>query len=119
MRSYASLTRQLRLWEGSTSALGGGLLLRRLLWLTIWGRWDTPQHAVVDDPEEGQEPIWIFHTLAKPEEDMHDRARTPRMWHVGTSRDLTRRIQARRWSSNCRPAGSGSRSSLRGEVSST
>jgi phospholipase D1/2 len=79
-----------------------------LLWLTIWGRWDTPQHALVDDPEEGEEPIWPgdadvqsshyeqgaddivgkdysnaritdFHTLAKPEEDMHDRARTPRM----------------------------------------
>jgi hypothetical protein len=138
----------LRLWEGSTSALGGELLLHHLLWLTIWGRWDTP-HALVDDPEEGEEPIWPgdadvqssryeqgaddivendyysnawitdFHTLAKPEEDAHDRARTPRMWHVGTSRDLTRRTQARRWSSNCRPAGSGSRSSLRGEVSST
>jgi phospholipase D1/2 len=71
-------------------------------------RWDTPQHTLVDDPEEGEEPIWPgetevqysqyergangkvgkdysnarttdFHTLAKPEEDMHDRTRTPRM----------------------------------------
>jgi hypothetical protein len=22
------------------------------------GRWDTPQHALVDDPEEGEETIW-------------------------------------------------------------
>lgn len=59
MRSCASLTRQLRLWGGSTSALGGRLLLsHHLLWLTVLGRWDTPQHTLVDDPEEGEEPIW-------------------------------------------------------------
>jgi phospholipase D1/2 len=22
------------------------------------GRWDTPQHALVDDPEEGEEMVW-------------------------------------------------------------
>ena len=59
MRSCASLTRQLRLWGGSASALGGGLLLpHHLLWLTILGGCDTPQHALFDDPEEGEEPIW-------------------------------------------------------------
>lgn len=70
------------------------------------GRWDTPQHSLVDDPEEDEEPIWPgdgefnphepsaddvtgkdysnaritdFHTLAKHEEDLHDRSKIPRM----------------------------------------
>ncbi|KAF8272777.1 hypothetical protein EI94DRAFT_1717370 [Lactarius quietus] len=80
-----------------------------------FGRWDTPQHSLVDDPEEGEEPIWPgkdysnaritdFHNLAKPEEDMHDRSRIPRMpWHdvglqiVGQpARDLGRHF-VQRW----------------------
>ncbi|KAF8500767.1 phospholipase D [Russula emetica] len=92
----------------STIAFMGGLDL-------CFGRWDTPQHALVDDPEEGEEPIWPgkdysnarstdFHTLTKPEEDMHDRTRTPRMpWHdvglqiVGQpARDLGRHF-VQRW----------------------
>ncbi|KAI9464976.1 phospholipase D [Lactarius psammicola] len=70
----------------SSIAFMGGLDL-------CFGRWDTPQHSLVDDPEEGEEPIWPgkdysnaritdFHTLTKPEEDMHDRSKIPRMpWH--------------------------------------
>lgn len=92
----------------STIAFMGGLDL-------CFGRWDTPQHVLVDDPEEGEEPIWPgkdysnarttdFHTLSKPEEDMHDRTRTPRMpWHdvglqiVGQpARDLGRHF-IQRW----------------------
>ena len=76
-------------------------------------RWDTPQHVLVDDPEpgpEGPEYIWPgmllptsrespsdhptgkdysnprvldFHTLHKPNEDMYDRTKVPRMpWWV-------------------------------------
>ena len=55
-----------------------------------FGRWDTPQHALVDDPEDGGEQIWVgkdyanervleFHTLSKPFEDMYDRTKVPRM----------------------------------------
>ncbi|KAN0129506.1 phospholipase D [Lactarius tabidus] len=92
----------------SSIAFMGGLDL-------CFGRWDTPQHSLVDDPEEGEEPIWPgkdysnaritdFHTLAKPEEDMHDRSRIPRMpWHdVGLqiigqpARDLGRHF-VQRW----------------------
>ncbi|KAH9080301.1 phospholipase D [Lactarius deliciosus] len=70
----------------SSIAFMGGLDL-------CFGRWDTPQHSLVDDPEEGEEPIWPgkdysnaritdFHTLTKPEEDLHDRSKIPRMpWH--------------------------------------
>ncbi|KDQ62566.1 hypothetical protein JAAARDRAFT_171033 [Jaapia argillacea MUCL 33604] len=79
-----------------------------------FGRWDTPQHVVIDDPEEGAE-IWPgkdysnarisdFHTLNKPDEDMYDRSRVPRMpWHdvglqvVGQpARDLCRHF-VQRW----------------------
>lgn len=57
-----------------------------------FGRWDTPQHALIDESEADQ--IWKgkdysnprisdFHTLNKPEQDMYDRAKIPRMpWRV-------------------------------------
>ncbi|KAI0771162.1 phospholipase D [Trametes elegans] len=83
-----------------------------------FGRWDTPQHILVDDPgpeQEGGEPIWPgkdysnprvldFHTLNKPLEDMYDRTKVPRMpWHdvsmqvVGQpARDLARHF-VQRW----------------------
>ncbi|KAI9061357.1 phospholipase D [Trametes sanguinea] len=83
-----------------------------------FGRWDTPQHVLVDDPEpgpEGPEYIWPgkdysnprvldFHTLNKPHEDMYDRTKVPRMpWHdvsmqvVGQpARDLARHF-VQRW----------------------
>lgn len=92
----------------SSIAFMGGLDL-------CFGRWDTPQHSLVDDPEEGEEPIWPgkdysnarvtdFHTLTKPEDDMHDRSKIPRMpWHdvglqiVGQpARDLGRHF-VQRW----------------------
>ncbi|KAF8916964.1 hypothetical protein CPB85DRAFT_1453067 [Mucidula mucida] len=81
-----------------------------------FGRWDTPQHVLTDDQEdtEGSE-IWPgkdysnarvqdFHTLSKPEEDMYDRTKVPRMpWHdvgmqvVGQpARDLARHF-VQRW----------------------
>ncbi|KAI0036483.1 hypothetical protein K488DRAFT_41109, partial [Vararia minispora EC-137] len=91
-----------------TIAFMGGLDL-------CFGRWDTPQHALIDDPGIPEETIWIgkdynnsrvedFRTLNKPEEDMHDRATTPRMpWHdVGLQllgqpvRDLARHF-VQRW----------------------
>ncbi|KAI0669199.1 phospholipase D [Trametes maxima] len=84
-----------------------------------FGRWDTPQHILVDDPEAGVEAsdyIWPagkdysnprildFHTLNKPHEDMYDRTKVPRMpWHdvsmqvVGQpARDLARHF-VQRW----------------------
>ncbi|KAF9242554.1 phospholipase D [Melanogaster broomeanus] len=82
-----------------------------------FGRWDTPQHVLVDDAELSSEKteIWPgkdysnprvtdFHTLSKPEEDMHDRTKVPRMpWHdvgmqvVGQpARDLARHF-VERW----------------------
>ncbi|KAF8550810.1 phospholipase D [Imleria badia] len=82
-----------------------------------FGRWDTPQHVLVDDPELSQDKteIWPgkdysnprvldFHTLNKPEEDMYDRSKVPRMpWHdvgmqvVGQpARDLARHF-VERW----------------------
>ncbi|PCH39780.1 phospholipase D [Wolfiporia cocos MD-104 SS10] len=83
-----------------------------------FGRWDTPQHVLVDDPEpgpDGAEQIWPgkdysnprisdFHTLNKPDEDMYDRTKVPRMpWHdvamqvVGQpARDLARHF-VQRW----------------------
>ncbi|KAF8840775.1 phospholipase D [Paxillus ammoniavirescens] len=82
-----------------------------------FGRWDTPQHVIVDDPELSSEKteIWPgkdysnprvldFHTLSKPEEDMYDRTKVPRMpWHdvgmqiVGQpARDLARHF-VERW----------------------
>ncbi|KAI0301100.1 hypothetical protein B0F90DRAFT_1810149 [Multifurca ochricompacta] len=92
----------------SAIAFMGGLDL-------CFGRWDTPQHALIDDPEEGDEAIWPgkdysngrimdFHTLTKPEEDMYDRSKIPRMpWHdvglqiVGQpARDLGRHF-VQRW----------------------
>ncbi|TFK52257.1 phospholipase D [Heliocybe sulcata] len=81
-----------------------------------FGRWDTPQHVLVDDAEfqDGTE-IWPgkdysnaricdFHTLDKPDEDMYDRTKVPRMpWHdvgmqvVGQpARDLARHF-VQRW----------------------
>ncbi|KAI0789639.1 phospholipase D [Abortiporus biennis] len=84
-----------------------------------FGRWDTPQHVLTDDPEVGVDGspdyIWPgkdysnprildFHTLNKPHEDMYDRAKVPRMpWHdvsmqvVGQpARDLARHF-VQRW----------------------
>ncbi|TFK81830.1 phospholipase D [Polyporus arcularius HHB13444] len=83
-----------------------------------FGRWDTPQHVLVDDPDpgpDGPEYIWPgkdysnprvldFHTLNKPHEDMYDRSKVPRMpWHdvsmqiVGQpARDLARHF-VQRW----------------------
>ncbi|KAJ6584781.1 phospholipase D [Mycena capillaripes] len=93
-----------------TIAFMGGLDL-------CFGRWDTPQHVIIDDVEPGSEhsEIWPgkdysnprlsdFHTLNKPEEDMYDRAKVPRMpWHdvamqvVGQpARDLCRHF-VQRW----------------------
>ncbi|KAF5389183.1 hypothetical protein D9757_003438 [Collybiopsis confluens] len=80
-----------------------------------FGRWDSPQHVLIDDPEPGQPQIWPgkdysngrvsdFFELNKPEEDMYDRGRIPRMpWHdvglqvVGQpARDLARHF-VQRW----------------------
>ncbi|KAJ7600958.1 phospholipase D [Mycena floridula] len=82
-----------------------------------FGRWDTPRHILVDDIDESsaQSEIWPgkdysnprisdFHTLNKPEEDMYDRSKVPRMpWHdvsmqvVGQpARDLARHF-VQRW----------------------
>ncbi|KAJ7288468.1 phospholipase D [Mycena rebaudengoi] len=79
-----------------------------------FGRWDTPQHVVIDDVDPGSETseIWPgrnprlsdFHTLNKPHEDMYDRTKVPRMpWHdvamqvVGQpARDLCRHF-VQRW----------------------
>ncbi|GBE83213.1 Phospholipase D1 [Sparassis crispa] len=80
--------------------------------------WDTPQHVLVDDPDPvsgGSEHIWTgkdysnpriqdFHSLNKPDEDMYDRTKVPRMpWHdvsmqlVGQpARDLCRHF-VQRW----------------------
>jgi phosphatidylserine/phosphatidylglycerophosphate/cardiolipin synthase-like enzyme len=74
-------------------------------------RWDTPQHVLIDDPPQ----IWPgkdysngrvsdFFNLNKPEEDMYDRSKIPRMpWHdvglqvVGQpARDLARHF-IQRW----------------------
>ncbi|CED85185.1 Phospholipase D1 [Phaffia rhodozyma] len=64
-----------------------------------FGRWDTPQHSLVDDDfdpnvVEGEDgPVWPgkdysnprvldFHTLNKPFDDIYDRQKVPRMpWH--------------------------------------
>ncbi|KAJ7696033.1 phospholipase D [Mycena rosella] len=93
-----------------TIAFMGGLDL-------CFGRWDTPQHVIIDDVDAGGEhsEIWPgkdysnprlsdFHTLNKPEEDMYDRTKIPRMpWHdvamqvVGQpARDLCRHF-VQRW----------------------
>ncbi|EAU85909.2 SPO14 [Coprinopsis cinerea okayama7 len=81
-----------------------------------FGRWDTPQHALTDDTLDTDRPeIWPgkdysnprvgdFYTLNKPEEDMYDRTKVPRMpWHdvslqiVGQpARDLARHF-VQRW----------------------
>ena len=91
-----------------------------------FGRWDTPQHSVVDDKmtgfEQSDEPrdadhcqLWPgkdysnprvqdFYALDKPYEEMYDRGKVPRMpWHdihmqiVGQpARDLTRHF-VQRW----------------------
>ncbi|KAL0066150.1 Phospholipase D1 [Marasmius tenuissimus] len=80
-----------------------------------FGRWDTPQHVLIDDHDEGQPQVWPgkdysnprvsdFYTLNKPEEDMYDRTKVPRMpWHdvsmqiVGQpARDLARHF-VQRW----------------------
>ncbi|KAG8968175.1 Phospholipase D1 [Tulasnella sp. 425] len=84
-----------------------------------FGRWDTPQHVMVDDGNlegpEGSNQIWPgkdysnarvmdFHTLNKPHEDMYDRSKVARMpWHdvglqfVGQpARDLCRHF-VQRW----------------------
>ncbi|KAF9077535.1 hypothetical protein BDP27DRAFT_1311216 [Rhodocollybia butyracea] len=80
-----------------------------------FGRWDSPQHVLIDDPDRDQPQIWPgkdysnarvsdFFTLHKPEEDMYDRSRVPRMpWHdvglqvVGQpARDLARHF-VQRW----------------------
>ncbi|KAG8922064.1 Phospholipase D1 [Tulasnella sp. 417] len=84
-----------------------------------FGRWDTPQHILVDDGTmegpEGSNQIWPgkdysnarvmdFHSLNKPHEDMYDRSKVARMpWHdvgiqfVGQpARDLCRHF-VERW----------------------
>ncbi|KAI4257953.1 MAG: hypothetical protein L6R42_005375 [Xanthoria sp. 1 TBL-2021] len=91
-----------------------------------FGRWDTPQHAVVDDKLTGFElsdmpkdadhcQLWPgkdysnprvqdFYALDKPYEEMYDRSKVPRMpWHdiamqvIGQpARDLTRHF-VQRW----------------------
>ncbi|OAX33335.1 phospholipase D [Rhizopogon vinicolor AM-OR11-026] len=82
-----------------------------------FGRWDTPQHIIVDDPELSADKteIWPgkdysnpriqdFHALNKPFDDMYDRTKVPRMpWHdigmqvVGQpARDLARHF-VERW----------------------
>ncbi|KAI1794831.1 phospholipase D [Ganoderma leucocontextum] len=83
-----------------------------------FGRWDTPQHVLVDDLEvntETSEHVWPgkdysnprigdFHTLNKPFDDMYDRSKVARMpWHdvsmqvVGQpARDLARHF-VQRW----------------------
>lgn len=91
-----------------------------------FGRWDTPQHSVVDDKPTGFEPsdapkdadhcqLWPgkdysnarvqdFYALDKPYEEMYERSKVPRMpWHdismqvVGQpARDLTRHF-VQRW----------------------
>ncbi|KAH7340733.1 hypothetical protein B0J17DRAFT_694350 [Rhizoctonia solani] len=84
-----------------------------------FGRWDTAQHVLIDDGvphgSPGTEQIWIgkdysnarvmdFHSLNKPEQDMYDRSKVPRMpWHdvamqiVGQpARDLCRHF-VQRW----------------------
>lgn len=91
-----------------------------------FGRWDTPQHSVVDDKPTGLEPsnapkdadhcqLWPgkdysnarvqdFYALDKPYEEMYERSKVPRMpWHdismqvVGQpARDLTRHF-VQRW----------------------
>jgi len=91
-----------------------------------FGRWDTPQHSVVDDKPTGFEPsempkdadhcqLWPgkdysnprvqdFYKLSEPYAEMYDRSKTPRMpWHdvamqvVGQpARDLTRHF-VQRW----------------------
>ncbi|KAJ3563394.1 hypothetical protein NP233_g8968 [Leucocoprinus birnbaumii] len=81
-----------------------------------FGRWDTPQHVLADDVDgTDRSEIWPgkdysnprildFHTLNKPEEDMYDRTKCPRMpWHdvamqvVGQpARDLARHF-VQRW----------------------
>ncbi|KIY44775.1 phospholipase D [Fistulina hepatica ATCC 64428] len=93
-----------------TIAFMGGLDL-------CFGRWDTPQHVLVDDAVMDPDNIEIwqgkdysnprvqdFHTLNKPLEDMYDRTKVPRMpWHdvgmqiVGQpARDLCRHF-VERW----------------------
>ncbi|PPR05355.1 hypothetical protein CVT24_007969 [Panaeolus cyanescens] len=80
-----------------------------------FGRWDTAQHVLTDDVADGEHEIWPgkdysnprisdFHNLNKPEEDMYDRTKIPRMpWHdvamqiVGQpARDLARHF-VERW----------------------
>ncbi|KAF8509648.1 phospholipase D [Hysterangium stoloniferum] len=84
-----------------------------------FGRWDTAQHILIDDgdvagSEKGQyvwpgkdysnERVVEFHTLNKPDQDMYDRTKVPRMpWHdvglqiVGApARDLARHF-VQRW----------------------
>ncbi|RDB18070.1 Phospholipase D1 [Hypsizygus marmoreus] len=81
-----------------------------------FGRWDTPQHVLTDDTEGTERSeIWPgkdysnprisdFYNLNKPEEDMYDRSKVPRMpWHdvalqvVGQpARDLARHF-VQRW----------------------
>ncbi|KIM43354.1 hypothetical protein M413DRAFT_18406 [Hebeloma cylindrosporum] len=70
-----------------TIAFLGGLDL-------CFGRWDTPQHVLTDDTADtDRSEIWPgkdysnprlsdFYNLHKPEEDMYDRTKVPRMpWH--------------------------------------
>ncbi|TFL02332.1 hypothetical protein BDV98DRAFT_565647 [Pterulicium gracile] len=82
-----------------------------------FGRWDTPQHILVDEAEGTEEDpqIWPgkdysnprvvdFYSLERPMEDMYDRSKVPRMpWHdvgiqiVGQpARDLARHF-VQRW----------------------
>jgi hypothetical protein len=62
-----------------------------------------------------------FHTLNKPEEDLHDRTKIPRMpWYRYPSSDfavfLSSRSQARRWFASCWTTCPRFGTSLRGKV---
>ncbi|KAF8908954.1 hypothetical protein CPB84DRAFT_1813208 [Gymnopilus junonius] len=78
-----------------TIAFMGGLDL-------CFGRWDTPQHVLTDDTAgTDRSEIWPgkdysnprmsdFYNLHKPEEDMYDRTKIPRMPCGQPARDLAR-----------------------------
>lgn len=60
-----------------------------------------------------------FHNLHKPEEDMYDRSKVPRMpWYAFTEIGIeeTNALQARCWGASCRPTGSRSGLAFHREV---
>lgn len=74
------------------------LNISRLTQTRCYGRWDTPQHVLIDDeftePDGPNGPVWRgkdyanervmeYTNLDKPFEDMFDRMKVPRMpWYV-------------------------------------